>query len=155
MSESQRIADLLVEAGPLMSSIREIEALGDQLWFLSFAEGVGVSVELFEESNKLTLAAEVGPIPAEERLDVYEQMLAYNSLWQDTDGVTLALDSATQTALIHYSFYANELDATSLTNLLDSFVAKTIVWREMMQLSEEAETKSIPVEDATGPGLRV
>ena len=87
--ELTHITQLLDALGPDWPEV-DIERADDATWLIDFDEDLGIVVECLEEPARMVLTTPLGSPEVDRRFAVYENLLMFNSLWQETAGVLRA-----------------------------------------------------------------
>jgi hypothetical protein len=127
MSNSGRIAALLLDAARLEREILEVTETGPESWSVRF-EDADIELEHDADAGRLYLSTEAGIVKAIDRAAIYEAMLGYNLLWRDTGGVRLAL-TPDRKVFIVADLTLSELSAELLAAVLPNLITKARLWR--------------------------
>jgi len=145
MAGVEHIQYLMNEIGPLVDGIEAIQQDGDDHWEIAFDEDTILEVDFSDSARKLTFAIEVGKPEESNRLKAYETILTYNYLWQDTDGVRMALDGPGGNVVQLFDLFETDLDLSTLANVVENLVEKARSWRDAIQSMADAESEqSLP-----------
>ena len=80
----------------------------------------------------------------EDRQQIYEVLLRYNFQWNQTGGVVLSFDSASDKVVLCYAHFVGNMNVTSFCQLVQKFMAKGQVWQKFLQ---SAGTRSTQLND--------
>ena len=158
MSELDHLQSLMAEIGPLIDGIEAIDQEGDDYWLFAFGEQTLLQIQYDAQARKLVLFTELGAPAEENRLALYEALLSFNYLWNETGGLRMAIDGPGGSASMVLDLFVLDLDVSTLATVTENFLDTAVYWRGFMAnlQSAEQETPAPRQEDgAGGPGIRV
>ncbi|MFS0754194.1 type III secretion system chaperone [Noviherbaspirillum sp. 1P10PC] len=82
---------IMQEIGPQTPDIDAVVQHGEDSWALQLDDMSILFIEYAADPDRLVLSTELGMPAPERRLEVCQLMLAYNLLWQENAGLTMAL----------------------------------------------------------------
>ena len=133
MSSKEHVHNLMAEIGPLLELMQITESAEGNSWLLVVDEETAIDLDYNEMRNRVILAGEVG-LPADEnRYGFYETILQYNYLWEETDGLKMALDGPAGNVWIMFDTTASDLDISMLQTVIVNFCETLRSWREAMK----------------------
>lgn len=100
-----------------------------------------ILLNLVPDQHKLVLSITLSVPPSEQRLAVYEVMLAYNPLWEETGGVKMALAGSHGPIVQLFELSTTDLDLEALDTVLVNFVDKARMWRAAIASGAFVEPK--------------
>lgn len=146
------IEALVRDMGPLVEEVEAIEQLGPHRWAIGLVDGGALSVDYSEQTGKLVLAADCGQPQEGNRLQVYETLLTYNSLWEETGGLRMALDRAGGGVVLALDLAPQALTAGLFATVVQNFAAHARLWKRAVQdLGDTMDTPPPP----SALGIRV
>jgi hypothetical protein len=120
---------LMQEIGPATPEIDAVMQSEERSWAIQFDDETVVQVEWADEPSRLVLSSALGQVNPEMRLPVYETLLSYNLLWQDTGGVKAALAGPGGEVSLLYELFADTLlSLGDLRTVLLNFMQLTQLW---------------------------
>jgi hypothetical protein len=133
--------ELTVDIAGLM--IEELQASGlsdislariDSGSWLATVEGnLPILVEWTDDPGRLVLSAVLGRPTIEQRMAVFETLLSYNLLWEETGGARMAINGAEGKAVLIYDLHGNHLSYVLLGTVLTNFSQLVKMWRDYVQ----------------------
>lgn len=125
--------ELMTEIGPAMELSEVTEFTEDESWVLVVDDETVIAVDHDGDLGKLTLSVEVATPPAEHRLAVYEQLLAFNYQWPETGGQRFATESPDGGAVVLLvDLPLAGLDLTKLQATVGGFLSQVPLWRNLI-----------------------
>ena len=130
----ETVKQLMSEIGPLLDNLVEIHEFESETmeWELVFEEGIGIVVQYSQAARKLVFTINVGDPAAENRLELYDSLLTFNGLGEETDGIRLGLDAPEGAVLVMFDLFATDLDAPTLKSVLENLVVTGLTWSELV-----------------------
>jgi hypothetical protein len=152
MTDMRDIQETMVDVGKLDESVLEILQISDDCLVARY-EDVDVEVEFDAASGRILLSTEIATPTPDKRLEIYETLLNYSLLWQETGGVRMALAGRGGPAIQMVDLETAGLRPDLLRTVLANLVDRTIIWRAFFASDGVAE---VPL-DALHPafGIRV
>lgn len=153
MQNFERIDLLLQEIGPTSESILEIDRQSETYWEITLVGDVVIEMTYDTAQQKLALSSVVGLPALDDLLTVYRALLQFNSMREETGGVTMSLG---EDGFVQQAFELNiaVAEAPYLRAVLENFAEKVLTWR--LTLIESPEAEQNPEESAQLPlGVRV
>ena len=130
---SEQIQHLMREIGPLVEEIETIEQHGEQSWAVGFDDETWLTVDYAPQTDKVTLAIDCGATAEQSRLKLYETLLTYNYLWEETGGVRMALDSPGGRVVLLLDLPIHGLAAGTFATVIKNVVEKARSWRKSIE----------------------
>ena len=152
MSSKKHVQALMSEVGPAADLAEVLEFDDQNLWTLEYGAELLVEAVYDETLNRLVLSAEIGQPRGENRSGLYETLLQFNYLWEQTGGVRLALDGTGGNVVQLFELSAVELDLATLLSVLANFVENIDTWR---QIIAQPPTETSAGEDLLADAMRV
>lgn len=138
MSISRETARLLLqEVAALTPQITSLDKGEDDAWLLSFDDKPEILVEWADQPERLVLSACLGRATEPQRLAVYETLLSYNLLWQDTGGVRMALDGPEGEVFLIYDLFDDQVSVVDLQGVLLNLANIAGIWGEYVTRAED------------------
>lgn len=136
---------LMQEIGPDMPEIDAVMQSEENSWAIQFDDETVVQIEWADEPSRLVLSSALGQVNPEMRLPVYETLLSYNLLWQDTGGVKAALAGpGGEVSLLYELFADTSLSLGDLRTVLLNFMQLTQLWTAYVK-SDASAPVNIPM----------
>lgn len=126
--DAARIAHALELLALRWTDVEEVHQVGDTHWDIALSTDVLLRVDRIELPGSLILSAPIGRPPVDRRHLVYENLLAYNSLWKTTAGVRFALDAPQGEVLLLAEYPLAALDEETLAAVLQRFARFADQW---------------------------
>lgn len=134
MAFAEHVEQLLQELGPLLEVAAIDRGEQEHSWIVYYDEDTAIDVFVAADQNKLTLAAEIGKPSAERQAYTYASMLQYNTLFQETGGVRIALLGADEPLLLLFDLFLHGLELPTICTATTNFYRQVLTWREIMNL---------------------
>ncbi len=96
-------------------------------------DGVVLNLDYHEDENILVIYTTVGEIADDKRLQLYEEMLRGNFVWQSTAGATMCIDPSAKLAMMMANVTVGDLDLPKLLNVLNHFTRLAWVWSDRIR----------------------
>lgn len=132
MAGLEQIRAMMDELGPATRMVEEVRQYEDNGWAVVCGENTIIELQFDGGPGKLVFSTDLGKPEENQRLAVYEMLLTYNFLWEDTGGVKMALDRPGGHVVQLYDLDAAELDLGTLQTVLDNFTEKARFWAEVI-----------------------
>ena len=120
---------------------------------LVFDSKTSVNLESDADTGQLQIYTDLCPLPPEGREALYLALLAGNRFGVQTQGATLAVDSANYQVVLCRTLVAEELSLAAFTEVIEGFVATALKWQEQLAAggfgSAEASGEPLPGEPAS------
>lgn len=143
MSISLELAQLLVqELGPQTPEIDAVMQQDDTNWVLMLDDESAVSIEWAGNPSRLVLSANLGRPHEGSELSIYETLLSYNLLWQDTGGVRMAIDGPQGEVMLIYDLFDDHLTVTELQTVVLNLCSIANIWRDYVK--KDSSLASLP-----------
>ena len=157
MTTAEQIEQLMSQIGPLMDHIEAIEQEGEDRWAIGFDGDRILYIDLDESARKLTFSIDVGEPREEARERIYETLLVYNHLWEQTNGLQMSLDAPGGNVVMAYDHFQLDLDVSALASLIDDLLERAQGWRQVISEQAGAQVASDAGQefDPMGPAIRV
>lgn len=133
---------LLQEIGPETPEINAVMQSEEGSWAVEFDDETVVLLDWAEQPNRLVLSSSLGQVRPEMRLKVYETLLSYNLLWQETGGVKTALGGPDGEASLLYEMFVDDLVLADLRTVLLNFAQLTRLWTAYVESDESAPVRA-------------
>ncbi len=154
MPEFDRIDLMLKEVGPASTEIEGIVRNGNVGWEIYFKRDIELIVGFDVDQQKLLIAAEVGLPNPKSRPRVYTALLQFNSMREQTSGVTMAIDGE-GTVQQFFEINIGVIETPTLRAVIENFAEKVLAWRVAIQESSSVGNSATNEEIAMTPGIRV
>ncbi len=149
MSISLDLAQMLLqELGPQTPEIDAVLQEDEKSWLLVFADEQSVYVEWANNPDRLVLSTGLGRPPEGNELPVYETLLSYNLLWQDTGGVRMAIDGPQGDIMLIYDLFDDQLSLAELQTVVLNINSIAAIWRDYVR-KDNAESSLPPISSET------
>lgn len=106
---------------------------------LVFDGKTSVNLESDADTGKLQLYTDLCPLPPEGREALYLSLLEGNLFGMQTEGATLAVDSANQEVVLCQTLMAEELSADGFLAIIERFVNCAEQWRAQIEGGSQQE----------------
>ena len=87
-----------------------------------------VSIEHDPETEALQIYSILGPIPSQEKENIYQQLLVGNLFCNQTLGATLAIDVTHHEIILCRNVNANNIGSEAFATIIEQFVATAEAW---------------------------
>jgi hypothetical protein len=104
-----------------------------------YGEELRITVSVPPGSPLVFLAADVGGLPSEGRLALYENLLSQNLFFDGTNGATFALDTDLGRIVLNFAAPIVSLDGPGFENALGVFVETAEKWMTRLAASSTGE----------------
>jgi hypothetical protein len=154
MHDFERIDLTLKEIGPAADGIEGIIRNGQSDWDLYLSIDVEINIQFDGDQQELILTSAIGQPNPENFLPIYEALLQYNSIRNQTGGVTMSLGEEGQ---VQQSFELSlaAADVPTLRAAIENFAEKVLIWRAVT-FGDAGETQTDDADSAAfNPGLKV
>lgn len=139
MSISLEQAQLLLEElGPQTAEIDAVLQQDDKSWLLVFGDETSIVIEWATNPERLVLSTGLGRPAEGAHLTVYETLLSYNLLWQDTGGVRMAIDGPQGEVILIYDLFDDILSVSDLQTVALNISSIAAIWRDYVKKDETA-----------------
>lgn len=139
MSISLDLAQMLLqELGPQTPEIDAVLQEDEKSWLLVFSDEQSVYVEWANNPDRLVLSAALGKPVEGNELQVYETLLSYNLLWQDTGGVRMAIDGPQGDVMLIYDLFDDQLSLAELQTVALNITSIAAIWRDYVRKDNSA-----------------
>ena len=125
----ERMAELLIELGPLLELEAVLEEAADSSWSLVRDEETVLAADLAPLGDKLVLAAPVAPLPAGDGEEVKRRLLAFNHAVEANEGIWMSLDAPRGSIVQSREFPVEGLTLDRLRAGVEGFLAHLKRWR--------------------------
>ncbi|MDO8298162.1 type III secretion system chaperone [Lacisediminimonas sp.] len=143
MSISLELAQLLMqELGPQTPEIDAVMQQDDTNWVLMLEDESAVAIEWTGNPSRLVLSANLGHPSEGSQLSVYETLLSYNLLWQDTGGVRMAIDGPQGEVMLIYDLFDDHLTVAELQTVVLNLTSIASIWRDYVK--KDSNASSLP-----------
>lgn len=114
--------------------VREVSELQDQpLWVFVFNDHTVIELHFDAEGDRVALICSLAKPEEDGKGQIYEMLLAYNSLWQQTGGGRMSLNADTGMVELSVEVPASPLQSDSLFQVMSGFMGVALSWREVIQ----------------------
>lgn len=133
--------ELTVDIAGLMIEELQASGLSDILltrvdsgsWLATLEGKTPILVEWTNDPGRLVLSSVLGRPTIEQRMAVFETLLSYNLLWEETGGARMAINGVEGKALLIYDLHGNNLSYVLLGTVLTNFSQLVEMWRDYVQ----------------------
>lgn len=132
MASLEQVSVLIQQLGPVLDPLLIDFHTDQRCWEVVLDDEVSLLIDFDAVQNKLVVTGEVGQPEVERQLELYEQLLTYNSLWQVTGGGRMALDTAGGNVVMLFDVTADGLEIPALADILSSLAGALRAWREIV-----------------------
>lgn len=147
MSEIQATEQLLAEVGPLFEEIEQIERLTEDAWLVVFDDETAIEVACDPTGRKLSFTMSLGSVPPERQAEMYQAMLTYSFLKQDTGGFHFGTDGDNGNAHLMLDVCHLELTPAELAGILATVLETGETWQDVLHGDPIAEEASETEDD--------
>lgn len=152
----ETIEDIIVAAGPLSDLIQSISSTEDETVLIRTA---GNLFEIKGLDGRVVIEAVLNVPPAEGRERVYRAMLTYNSLYEETGMVRMALSETRfndPVAVMIVDLLVDEtFSAELVSTVINDLDAKAAAWREIIQEASSGGGDDESADDDSLPMMKV
>lgn len=138
---------LMSELGSGMPEEVAVSQVEQSLWTIQFDDNSALFVQWANTPERLVLSATLGRAQAEKQLALYEILLSYNLLWQETGGVRIGMDGPQGELTMIYDVFADSLSPSALRTVVLNLANLARVWRAYVSGDDS------PPEFGIGPGI--
>ena len=131
--DRKMLTQLFTDLGPLLDEVAIREDAAGEAWHIFFSEEFDLVAEYDGFRNRLILRSELGTPPPDRKIQIYELLLATNTMWKDTGGITFGISPQDGEVLLSFDLSAEGLQVDQLHNLVLGFVDKALTWRQLVQ----------------------
>lgn len=143
MSISLELAQMIVqELGPQTTEIDAVLQQDESNWVLMLEDESAIIIEWASNPSRLVLSANLGRPGEGSQLPVYETLLSYNLLWQDTGGVRMAIDGPQGEVMLIYDLFDDHLTVADLQTVVLNLASIAGIWRDYVK--KDNSTASLP-----------
>jgi hypothetical protein len=125
----QRAKMLMSELGSVLPEELTVSPAEESLWTVRFEDDSALSVQWANTPERLVLSATLGRAQADQQLALYETLLSYNLLWQETGGVRIGMDGPHGELTMVYDFFEDLLPTSTLRTVVLNLANLAHVWR--------------------------
>ena len=150
MATLQHLEALLDDITNFLPEVTDLEGDPQTGWRLRFDGGGDMKISWLEDSRKLFLAVAIGTLQEENRLETYETLLAYNSLYEQTGGLMMSVDRHTQRVIQTFELPLEGLEAGKLVAVIEELLSRAEIWQAIVKGidHQDDDTPSESVEHA-------
>ncbi|MEW4486724.1 type III secretion system chaperone [Thalassoglobus sp. JC818] len=127
----EQLRMIIAESGPLLRAVH-VEALDESSFLVAIDEDCIIRIDYDPKTCRLVLSSRLGTVGMMDRLEIYEQLLRYNFLWNHTGGVKVSLDSTDDDLVQSYEHFVRHLNVTEFCQLVTGFQRKVRVWQKLI-----------------------
>lgn len=147
MHTAEEFAALLTEVGPALETIEAINVVAADTWQVAFEPNHTIDVQLDETGHKVCCVMPLGPLPEANRSSLYETMLAWTLLKDDTGGFHLATDGGAGNAFLMLDVSDVNLDADLLAGVLEAVLNMGRQWQNILTAAPADSDTDVPVHE--------
>jgi hypothetical protein len=125
--------ELWRNVGPLLPDIGEIIADASQKWILVMEDSLVISVEFIALSSRYLCKINLGKFNGENPLEIYETLLSYNLLIEETRGVRMGIDGPNGDVWLLFEIELINNDAYKLAENLTYIATFARGWMRLLQ----------------------
>jgi hypothetical protein len=125
----ERAQILMSELASGMPEEGTVSQVDESLWTVRFEDSSALLVQWANTPARLVLSATLGRAQAEQQPALYEILLSYNLLWQETGGVRIGMDGPQGELTMIYDFFADLLSPSTLRTVVLNLANLARVWR--------------------------
>lgn len=142
---------LMGAVGPQDDAILAVVKTPDGAYAVRFEE-LDVLVERDVDRDRIALSVEIGSPRASRALAIYETLLSYNLLWQETGGVRMALTGKGGNVVQFVDLTGSEINPVSIATVAVNLASLTEIWRAFLE--SEGSDLAAPEPVSTGDLIR-
>jgi hypothetical protein len=120
---------LITELSSVLPHAVVLSQVEESLWTVQFEDGSALSIRRADTPERLVLSASLGRAQSEQQFALYEVLLCYNLLWQETGGVRIGMDGPQGELVLVYDFFANAPSANTLRTVVLNVAELARIWR--------------------------
>jgi hypothetical protein len=134
---------IMQELGPQTPNIDAVVQHGEDSWAVQLDDTSIVLIEFATDPDRLVLSTELGtPLP-ERRLAVCQLMLAYNLLWEENAGLTMALGGPEGGAMLLCGWRHTEPELQNFQKELLRFSQVANAWRRYIAQADSTDSSDL------------
>ena len=134
---------LMREAAALLGLPRLIAYEDKSGWAFPLDAQTLLQAEHNRALDTVTLCVPIDSVPQTRRLEVYENLLAYNAEWRETGGTRMALPAQDSPVLLLLDVPAAQLHIGLLVDLLTNLFTICCAWRTILRDLEQPSDRDI------------
>lgn len=143
MSISIELAQMLIEElGPKTPEVDAVLQQDETNWVLMLEDESAIIIEWASNPSRLVLSANLGRPNEGSQLTIYETLLSYNLLWQDTGGVRMAIDGPQGEVMLIYDLCDDHLTLGELQTVVLNLANIAEIWRDYV--GKDSNSASLP-----------
>jgi hypothetical protein len=143
MSISLELTQMLMqELGPQTPEIDAVLQQDDSNWVLVFEDETSIVIEWADTPARLVLTSSLGRANEDAQLGIYETLLSYNLLWQETGGVRMAIDGPQGEVMMIYDLFDDHLTVADLQTVVLNLTSIAGIWRDYVR--KDPRNSSLP-----------
>ncbi|MGV3661133.1 MAG: type III secretion system chaperone [Prosthecobacter sp.] len=133
MPDRDQFSQLVTSTIELLDVLEVSELQDEPLWVFVVNEDTVIELHLDAESDRVVLGCDLAKPEDNGKAQMYEMLLAYNSLWQQTGGGRMSLNAHTGVVEFCMEVPASPLQPDSLFQVMSDFMSVALSWREVIQ----------------------
>ncbi len=133
-----QLQDLVVRLGPSLPDVVEAARLDATQWAVAFESGANVLLDWANDPPRILLSSLLGRPHPDRCLHVYQTLLAFNSLWVESNGTWLALNGTEGEVTLMYELPPIELTLDALQDAVVGMAALAGAWCEFVMADPES-----------------
>ena len=134
---------IMQEIGPQTPDIDAVVQHGEDSWALQLDDASIIFIEYAADPDRLVLSMELGMPAPERRLEVCQLMLAYNLLWQENAGLTMALGGPEGGATLLCEWRSTEPGLKTFQEELRRYSRVARAWRAYIAQADVADSNAV------------
>ena len=135
MATPLQILKLLESVGPFVEELDTILQIDEQTFAFKFEDESGLLMFCDTPAHRLTLARAIGVVQPHHKAEVHEAILRANGFWQQSEGVSVALDDDDQIVIVKHVF--SDVDVPYLVAIVEDLLDKSAVWQQIVNSEPE------------------
>lgn len=154
MDINAAITDMLANVGEADAEIVSVILVEPGLWAVAFSDDRSIEVEVDVANSRLTFFTDLGEPEFEDRLRIYQTLLNYNMLWQETGGLRMGVSGTGDTVYLIGDIHLPEVSEVSLQEQLSGHARMAAIWSTYVQTGTLSDD-SAPFAAGDVPLIRV
>lgn len=149
MATPDQVKKLLETIGPYAKGLQTIVEIDVANFGIQFEDESWMLVHCNEPAHRLTLSRVIGPAAEQNKDVIHEAILRANALWQQSEGVSVALDDNDQLVILKHVF--SEVEPPTLVSDIEDVLDKSQAWQRVIQsATSRTADEPAPTEQAEG-----
>ena len=150
----EQLQQMLTELGSLMDLSAVAEFEDGTGWGLVVDEETSLTIDYDAAGARLMLSVEIAEPSTGNLLKLYEMLLVYNGLWDQTGGLSMSLDAPGGTVMMSLALGTDGLNPNKLADIVSGFLEIRQGWIEILATNPKDSSDNVLPDPPPG-GIRV